>query len=439
MPPSGRTSPSLGHSQGLQQDLRLKESPTGCPNPGAVAQKILVVDDQSVIRQIARSTLQSQGYHILEAECGEEALEIARDERPDLILLDVRMPGISGFDVCRTIKQDPSTSHIKVIMLTGELLEEDRDEGLRAGADEYFTKPFSPIQLLNKTRDLMGGGAPPMEGPARVATPAAVAVDERANVIVESFGRRVHSVTDLQLMERNQLTIYASELGELFGRELEKSAALQLALTRLEEAQKRLEQAHEETILRLSIAAEYRDDDTAAHIQRMSSYSEALARRMGLDADRVTTIKRASPMHDVGKIAIRDAILLKPGKYTPEEFDEMKSHTIIGSRILSGSSSELLQMGELIALNHHEKWDGSGYPNGTSGDEIPIEARIVALADVFDALTTKRCYKPAFEVDVALDIIRKGTGTHFDPQVTRAFLGILEEVLQIRERFGDPE
>lgn len=415
----------------------MRPEDTGVPT---VFNKILVVDDQPVIRQIARSTLQSQGYEILEASNGEDALEIARVELPDLVLLDVRMPGISGLDVCRTLKHDPGTSHIKIVMLTGELLEEDREEGLREGADEYFTKPFSPIQLLNKLRALLGQFGPEKPPNGGAKSDGHVDIPQPPlSAVAESFGRRLRSTSDLQLMERNQLAIYAEELGVLFGSEVEKGKRLQEALERLEEAQKRLEKAHEETILRLAIAAEYRDDDTATHIQRMSSYSEAIARRMGFNREELITIKRASPMHDIGKIGIRDAILQKPGKYTPEEFDEMKQHTVIGGRILSGSSSELLQMGELIALNHHEKWDGSGYPNSVKGADIPLVARIVSMADVFDALTTKRCYKPAFSVDDALDIIRKGRGTHFDPEVVLAFLGILQEVLDIRERFTEPE
>lgn len=399
--------------------------------------KILVVDDQPVIRQIARSTLQSQGYEIMEAANGEDALKIARSELPDLLLLDVRMPGISGLEVCRALKSAPETAHIKIVMLTGEMLEEDRQEGFREGADEYFTKPFSPIQLLNKLRSLLGGPPTASGAPRTDGRPSLIDVAPSLRPMAESFGRRLRSTTDLQQMERNQLAIYAEELGTLYGSEVEKSKRLQEMLERLEEAQRRLEAAHEETILRLAIAAEYRDDDTASHIQRMSSYSEAIARRMGLTADDVVTVKRASPMHDIGKIGIRDAILMKPGKYTPEEFDEMKQHTIIGARILNGSSSELLQVGEVIAMNHHEKWDGTGYPGHLKGEEIPLVARIVSLADVFDALTTKRCYKPAFEVDDALELIKKGRGTQFDPEVVRAFMGILSDVLEIKDRFSE--
>lgn len=409
----------------------------------ATPYKILVVDDQPVIRQIARSTLACQGYDILEASNGEDALEIARDEMPACVLLDVRMPGISGLDVCRTLKSDPKTAHIKIVMLTGELLDEDREEGFKEGADEYFTKPFSPIQLLDKLRVLLGDpGDVEIGGHRPYGSSSGSGLTEGPKPfkrLAETFARRLRSAADLQQMERSQLTIYSSELGLLYQREVAKSQELQEALSRLEEAQKKLERAHEETILRLAMAAEYRDDDTATHIQRMSCYSEALARRMGLSPEEVITVKRASPMHDIGKIGIRDAILQKPGKYTPEEFDEMKQHTVIGARILTGSSSELLQMGEIIAMNHHEKWDGTGYPDSKFGADIPLVARLVSLADVFDALTTKRCYKPAFSVERAVDIINQGRGTHFDPDVAEAFVGILDEILTIKTRFKDPD
>lgn len=194
--------------------------------------------------------------------------------------------------------------------------------------------------------------------------------------------------------------------------------------------------AHLDTITRLAVAAEYKDIDTAMHIERMSRYSTLLARVLGKDGEYVDMMRLASPMHDVGKIGIPDAILLKPGKLTDAEFDHMKKHTEIGARILSGSDVPLLQMSERIALCHHEKWDGTGYPRGTRGEEIPLEGRIVALADVFDALTSRRCYKPAFTVEKALEIIREGVGKHFDPQIVEAFLSALGEVLEIKKEFG---
>lgn len=199
----------------------------------------------------------------------------------------------------------------------------------------------------------------------------------------------------------------------------------------------KLKKAYLDTIHRLAIAAEYRDEDTAAHIMRMSNYSAVIARCMGMPAEDVEIIKYASPMHDVGKIGISDKILLKPGKLTDEEFLEMKRHTIIGGKILTGGDSEPLITSEIIALTHHEKFDGSGYPRGLKGEEIPLSGRVVALADVFDALTTKRCYKEAFPVEKARAIIDEGSGKHFDPGVVDCFHGCVDEILEIKHTYSD--
>ena len=216
-------------------------------------------------------------------------------------------------------------------------------------------------------------------------------------------------------------------------RSLASQAAIALTNAALLESTKK---AHLDTITRLAVAAEYKDVDTAAHIERMSRYSALLARALGMDDDYVQNMRLASPMHDVGKIGIPDAILLKPGKLTEAEFEHMKKHTEIGARILGGSDVPLLQMSEVIAITHHEKWDGSGYPRALKGEEIPVDGRIVALADVFDALTSRRCYKPAFTVEKALEMIREGSGKHFDPHCVEAFLSVLGEVLEIKKEFG---
>ncbi len=194
-----------------------------------------------------------------------------------------------------------------------------------------------------------------------------------------------------------------------------------------------------DTIFRLAVAAEYRDGDTGFHLQRMSDYAETLAEAMGLNRAQVELVKLASPMHDVGKIAIPDAILKKPGRLTDEEFTIMKEHTTKGGAILANASSELLQMAENIALTHHERFDGQGYPRRLAGTAIPLEGRIVAVADVFDALTSRRCYKPAFGVDKALDVLRQGAGTHFDPDIVRAFFGRLDRVMTIRKHYLELE
>lgn len=216
-------------------------------------------------------------------------------------------------------------------------------------------------------------------------------------------------------------------------RSLASQAAIALTNAALLEQMKK---AQLDTICRLAVAAEYKDMDTAAHIERMSRYSACIAKTMGKDQDYVELMRLASPMHDVGKIGIPDAILLKPGKLTEAEFEQMKKHTEIGARILGGSDHPLLKMSETIAWTHHEKFDGSGYPRSLKGDEIPIDGRIVALADVFDALTSRRCYKPAFTVEKALEIITEGRGKHFDPDVVDAFQSSLSDVLAIKKEFG---
>jgi HD-GYP domain-containing protein (c-di-GMP phosphodiesterase class II) len=215
---------------------------------------------------------------------------------------------------------------------------------------------------------------------------------------------------------------------------LASQAAISIRNARLTQE---LKEAYLDTIFRLSVAAEYKDDDTAAHINRMSRYSALIAESMGLSAEEVEKIRYASPMHDIGKLGVPDAILMKPAKLTNEEFKVMQEHTVFGSKILSNAKAELLRISERIALTHHEKWDGSGYPQGLSGENIPLEGRIVALADVFDALTTKRCYKPAFSMEQSLDIIKQGVGKHFDPRVTQAFLGNLDKILAVKAQFGN--
>jgi putative two-component system response regulator len=198
-----------------------------------------------------------------------------------------------------------------------------------------------------------------------------------------------------------------------------------------------LKEAYLDTIFRLSVAAEYKDDDTAAHIHRMSRYSAILAEGLGLSAHEVENIRYASPMHDIGKLGVPDSILMKPGKLTPAEFKEMQNHTIFGAKILENAKAELLKVSEEIALTHHEKWDGSGYPRNLKEEGIPLSGRIVALADVFDALTSKRCYKPAFSLEESMKIIKEGNGRHFDPNVVQAFHANIEKILAVKAQFSN--
>jgi putative two-component system response regulator len=221
----------------------------------------------------------------------------------------------------------------------------------------------------------------------------------------------------------------------------EQNAHLEEAVARrtaeLRDAMERVRAGSLETIVRLSKAAEYKDDDTGQHVLRMSHYSAAVARRLGREGVAVERLLHAAPMHDIGKIGIPDRILLKPGKLDPAEWDIMKRHAEMGAGILTGSQADIIRLAEVVAFSHHEKWDGSGYPRGLAGEGIPIEGRIVAIGDVFDALTTRRPYKPAFPNEKSFAILREGRGRHFDPQVVDAFFAVQAEILAIKERFQD--
>jgi putative two-component system response regulator len=235
-----------------------------------------------------------------------------------------------------------------------------------------------------------------------------------------------------------QLKKYADDLVEVYQSEKRKTEELHEKNRLLNIAHQQLNEAYMDTICRLSMAAEYKDEDTGEHISRISRYSALLAEKSGLDSKEIHDIRYASPMHDVGKIGIPERILLKPGKLTDEEFEIMKTHTTIGARILANSKAEILNLAHQIAISHHEKWDGTGYPQGLTGESIPLCGRIVGLADVFDALTSKRPYKNPYPVEVALDIIRKGRNHHFDPKLTDIFLANTDAILKIRtEIFAD--
>lgn len=248
-----------------------------------------------------------------------------------------------------------------------------------------------------------------------------------------------------------QLKKYADDIVKIYQSEKKKRKELQAAnnqlvrfgddlnktLLELRTANEELQSAYHDTIRRLVLAAEYKDEDTGDHITRMSRYSSLIAKKMGLPKKDVENILFAAPMHDVGKIGIPDIILLKPGKLTKEEFDIMKTHTTLGAKILANSKAPILQLSQKIAVSHHEKWNGTGYPQNVKGDKIPVVGRIVALADVFDALTSKRPYKDPYPVEVAVDIIKKERGEHFDPDIVDVFLDSIDAILKIKEDVGD--
>ncbi|AOY58787.1 MULTISPECIES: HD-GYP domain-containing protein [Desulfococcus] len=341
---------------------------------------ILVVDDIKTNIDILVRTLGKE-YRIQAAMDGESALKSVEKAPPDLILLDIMMTGMDGYEVCRRLKSQEETRYIPVIFLTGLNNAECEAKGLRLGAVDFITKPFS--------RDLVKA--------------------------------RVHNHLALKLHQDRLEDIVK-----------ERTTALQSTLDKLTNASL-------DTIFRLSKAAEYKDENTCFHIKRVSDFAAAVGARLGLSRDFVENLRYAAPMHDIGKIGIPDRILLKPGKLDAEEWDIMKQHTVIGGKILQGADNDFLKMGEKIALSHHEKWDGSGYPNGLEKDEIPMEGRIVAVVDVFDALTSKRPYKDPFPTEKSFEIIEEGRGGHFDPDVVDAFFDIRNEILDIKARYRNEE
>ena len=349
---------------------------------------ILVVDDQVSNLLVLESMLLPLGYHVEMAKNGLEALKKVAENSPDLVLLDILMPLMDGFETCRKIKANPDTQNIPVVMVTALVAVEDRVKALEAGADDFLTKPVDKTEVRARVKSLL----------------------------------KVKAYNDF-------MKGYQQELEDEVTRQTEE----------LREAFLGLKTASLETIVRLSRAAEYKDEDTGAHVLRMCHYAAAIARRVGLSEEHADKILHAAPMHDIGKIGIPDKILMKPGKLTDKEWEIMKQHTVIGRNILSGSEAEEIKLGEIIAYTHHEKWGGNGYPQGLKGEDIPIESRIVTVADVFDALTSKRPYKEAFPLEKAYEIIREESGKHFEPQVVDAFFLIKNDILEIMNKFIDKD
>jgi putative two-component system response regulator len=303
------------------------------------------------------------------------------------------MPGESGLVLIReVIKEKPQ---IAAVMVTGLDDPQFANVALESGAYGYILKPFETNEILINIANAL----------------------RRRRLEIENKAHRDH----LEQMVR------------------ERTGELRQAVERLELAQHSLRLSQEETVQRLAIAAEFRDNATAQHIRRMSHYSALLATRYGLPEERCELLRIASPMHDIGKIGTPDNILLKPGLFTPEEFQAITKHAEMGYRILTGSDSELLKLAAMIALTHHEKYDGTGYPQGLVGEAIPLEGRIVAIADAFDALTTKRVYKPAYSPEQATDIMRQQRGTHFDSSLLDTFLNSMDDVLRIKIQHEDRE
>jgi putative two-component system response regulator len=353
--------------------------------------RLLVVDDEEPIRRVMSRLLERNGYWCETAADSEQALDMARDREFDLVLTDIDMPGRSGLDlIMKVVNEHPNTA---TVMVTGMDDSHLAHAALESGAYGYIIKPVEPNEILINVANAL----------------------RRRRLEIENRNHRQR----LEQMVKD------------------RTADLWQAVAQLELTERELRMSREETIQRLAIAAEFRDDETAQHIQRMSSYCALLARATGMDEEQTELIRVASLMHDVGKIGIPDNILLKPGRLTTEERTIMQQHAEIGQRILKGSGSELLVTAASIAWTHHERVDGTGYPRELLGDEIPLEGRIAAIADVFDALTSSRVYKRAFPLEKAVEIMREGRDEHFDGNLLDAFLDSMDEVLVVLEQYPD--
>lgn len=373
------------------------------PGKDLVEQHIFIVDDEELNVRVVKKYLRTWGFERVNSTTDSvEAVERIHHERPDLVLLDVMMPDVSGLDILRELRRDEATRHLPVIILTAHIEDAVKCEALELGANDFLGKPIDPRELLPRVRNLLS--------------------------------LRAHQ----NWLERTS---------ELLEAEVEKRTAA-------------LVQAELHVVHCLARAAEYRDNETGRHIIRVGRYAALIATALGCDREFIKLIAEAAKLHDVGKIGIPDGILFKTGKLDPDEFetmrahcsmglsvleeigkddfDQIRRHVQMGASILNVVDSPLLAMAAQIAMTHHEKWDGSGYPFGMAGEAIPLEGRITAVADVFDALSSRRPYKPAFPLDKCYAILKDGRGSHFDPRVLDAFLERRDEALAIQLQFADP-
>jgi len=347
----------------------------------AEKQTILVVDDAPENIDVLNGIL-SDTYKIKAAINGEKALKIAfSDSMPDLILLDIMMPGMDGYEVCRRLKDDPRTKHVPVIFVTAMGEEQDETHGFELGAVDYITKPVSPP-------------------------------------IVKA---RVHA--QLVLYDINRV---------LEQKVIERTAEVCALNVEIEDTQR-------EVVFTMGAIGETRSKETGNHVKRVAEYSRIFALHYGLSEDEANLIKMASPMHDIGKVGIPDSILNKPGRLTPEEFEHMQRHAELGYDMLRHSSRPILKAAATLAYEHHEKWNGKGYPQGLVGEETHLYGRITAIADVFDALGSDRCYKKAWEDEKIFSLLKEERGEHFDPKLVDIFFEHLDAFLEVRAQYRDAE
>jgi response regulator RpfG family c-di-GMP phosphodiesterase len=347
-----------------------------------MAQQVLIVDDTKInlllFDALVKKIEDCESHSFADPLKG---LEWVQNNVPDLVIVDYMMPELNGLDFIQRLRTIPGRSSVPILMITANSEIQIRYDALEMGANDFLTKPVDKVEFMARTRNMLG-------------------------------------LNDARKKLANQADWLAGEVRK----------ATQAILER-----------ERETVLRLCRAAEFRDPETGAHILRMAHYSRLIARELGLSEADQDLLLEAAPMHDIGKVGIPDKILLKPGRLDADEFEVMKQHASLGHELLKGSSSKVLQAGADIALGHHEKFDGSGYPNGTKGEDIPLFSRIVAVADVFDALTSERPYKKAWSMESSIDFLHQGAGSHFDPSCVKAFMAAWDDVVQVRERFRDED
>ncbi len=343
---------------------------------------ILVVEDNPATLELLKEVLHIEGYkNVVCTQDPSQVNALFKERKSDLILLDLMMPKMDGFEVMNRLKVQGEGQLPAILVLTALDDHEHRIRALGQGALDFVAKPFNRVELLTRIRNLLK-----------------ISLSEKA--------LRNHNAQLEQKVQERTKELYETRL---------------------------------QAIRLLGRAVEYRDNETGLHIIRISKISAMLGKDMGMGEQECDLLFNASPMHDIGKIGIPDRILFKPGKLVGEEWEIMKTHAKIGADMLSGYDSKLLETAYIIALNHHEKWDGSGYPNGLKGEEIPLEGRIVAIADVFDALTSARKYKKAWSVEATVELLKEERGKHFDPNLVDRFIALLPEILKINEDYEDPE
>ena len=344
--------------------------------------KILIIDDQKLDSVVLEKILKTSGYKNIRCiNDSRVACQVYQEYCPDLVLLDLHMPHIDGFEVMGQLNALEVESYLPILVISSETNHDIRLRALQSGAKDFLNKPYESVEVITRSRNM---------------------IDVR---MLHNQARNYAKILEMQVKERTE----------------------ELHDTRLD------------IIHRLAQAAEYRDNETGLHIVRMGQYSACLGRAVGMSEAQCELLLHASPLHDIGKIGIPDYILLKPGKLDPAEWEIMKTHTTLGAELLSGSRFALMKMGEQIALAHHEKWDGTGYPRGLKGENISLVGRICGVCDVFDALTSKRPYKEAWPVEKTVAEIQNGSGRHFDPKIVACLMDTLPKFIEIKDKFDEPE